>query len=168
MIGIILADYEICKLLLIREMVNNCIWWKRFTQCFFCYQQMLFDTPTFITSWVIWHTYNPISSEIKQWFDRFFKMVVMNKSQWFSLSPSFFRGGFRSNRRLSTTTTLAQTFFDHIILQIKRLTSRLMRAVAIRPLLPLLSALIFDNKKAASRIRFYHMPMRKYCQEGYG
>jgi hypothetical protein len=87
--------------------------------------------------------------------------MTLNKPYVFSLFPSMFRIAAWSKVSFFTTSALAQTFFDHVILQNKRLISRLMRAVAIKPLL---SALVFGYKKTTSRISFFYTQMRKGCQ----
>lgn len=162
MISIILTDYEMGKISNRWKMVyfNSLV--KVFTQCLFSYQNMLKNTILLISMWIIRHKHRFISS-----FWNSTIVMTFNKSYGLSLFPSMFRIAAWSKVSSLTTSTLAETIkYFHIRLQIKRLISRLMRAVAIRPLLPLLSALVFRNKKAASRISLNYTPMRKYCQVG--
>jgi hypothetical protein len=68
------------------------------------------------------------------------------------------------NISFTTTSTLAQTFFNHIYLQIKRPISRLMRVVVLKPLLTVLSTLVFKYKKTTSRINYYYKIEELICQ----
>jgi len=164
MISMILADHKMCKVFNGGEMMNFCFSWKKFPQRLFGYQNMLHNMVSLISAWMIRHRNNFIPVESEVWFPRFSMTMANKKLKRFSLFIlSFCMVPFR-DLSFFTTSTLAQTFFDHVILQIKRLISRLMRAVAIKPLLPLLSALVFGYKKAASRISFFYTQMCKSCQ----
>jgi hypothetical protein len=145
------------KIMFGREMMYNSFGWNFLAKCFFSDQGMFKGTSTKVPQYKGRNFF--IGTELSI-------PMSTNKPIRFPFNQTLAFDIFFGYRSKSSTSALAQSFFNHIILQIKRLISRLMRAVAIKPLLPLLSALVFRNKKAASRISFYNTLMRKNCQVG--
>lgn len=159
---VILTDNKVGKILNGWEVMYTHSLGKKFSQCLFGQQSRFQNASIALVMRMARCIYTLIPT-----FGNSTVVMTLNKPYVFSLFPSMFRIAAWSKVSFFTATTLAQSFFDHIILQIKRLISRLMRAVALKPLLPLLSALFFRYKKAASRISFDYTPMRNGCQERY-
>lgn len=138
---------------------------KKFSQRLFGYQNMFHKVVSLIFAWMVRHRDNFISVVGKVWLPRFSTMMVMKKLKRFSFfMASSCTVPFRDISFLTTSTVTISVRNLHLYLKIKRLISRLMRAVVFKPLLPLLSASIFKYKKTTSRIGFYYTQMHKSCQ----
>lgn len=169
MVTMILANHEVGTVLLRRKMMYLYPFGDVFTQCTFSHDNMFKKHTFFVATWVGRCISKFISISIITFFEMFSKSVIMtkNKPHRFVFFPSSCDTVLLGDIRLPATSTLAQSIFDHFILQIKRLISRLMRVTAFDHY-PRYSQPRHDGgiKIPSSRIRFYYTLMRNCCQTG--
>jgi hypothetical protein len=157
---VILTDNKVGKILNGWEVMYTHSLWKNFSQGLLGQQGRFQNASIALVMRMARYIYTLIPT-----FGNSTVVMTLNKPYVFSLFPSMFRIAAWSKVSFFTASTLAISIRDfHLYLQNKRLISRLMRAVAIKPLPPLLSALFFRNKKTTSRISFDYTLMRNGCQ----